>query len=94
MDEQKRSELYENTRIKRDYVTKVMKYNFEEIWECEYHAEWVRNYPEKQKEKKLLPPFSRTHPGQLSEKQILDAVRGGELFGMVEVDISVRTYYK
>lgn len=92
MNEEKREELYESTRIKKEYVTNVMKYNFEEIWECKYHSEWVINHREKQKEKQLLPPFARAHPGSISEKTILDAVVNEKLFGMVEVDITVSIF--
>ena len=75
--------------MKKQFITESMGYKFEEIWECYYHNKWVIKHLDKQKEKKLLPPFARTHPGQLSEKKILDSVKNEELFGMVEVDMSV-----
>lgn len=63
-------------------------YIFEEIWECDYH-EWVKQFPGKPEQKSLLPPFTKTHRGSLTEDNILQAVLMGDLFGMVEIDIEV-----
>ena len=89
MDEETRLDLFTFTRTRKDFITETMGYKYVEIWECEY-KKWVQQYLDYQKENRLLPPFARTHPGQLCEEVILSAVKKEELFGFVEVDISVR----
>ena len=37
----------------------------------------------------IIPPFTRKHRSTVNVSQILDAVKKGELFGAIEVDIKV-----
>ena len=92
MDEEARFELFSYTQTRKHFITEKMGYKFVEIWECQY-KKWVQNYLDKQNEMRLLPPFARTHPGQLSEEIILSSVKKEELFGFVEVDITVGHFF-
>ncbi|XP_053395936.1 uncharacterized protein LOC123525701 isoform X2 [Mercenaria mercenaria] len=66
-----------------------MGFNVVEMWECEFrdycktHPKiyWIRD--------QCRPIFCQKHRGKVTENQILNGVRTGELFGMVECDIEV-----
>ena len=60
-----------------------------EIWECQFR-ELCKAHPALyRKIDEQRPAFQRKHKGTATEKQILNGVRSGELFGFAQVDIRV-----
>ena len=79
---------YQRTLKKQDDIRKA-NYNYVEIWQCEFEklikdSEVLRDFIDKRH-----PPFQNKFKGKVTNSQILNSVRSGELFGMVEVDIQV-----
>ena len=64
-----------------------MGYEFCEIWECE----WTKMKSENKDVQDFLKEYRHGHimKRKVSDKEILDSVLSGELFGMLEVDIHV-----
>lgn len=77
---------FKRTEYRERYLRRK-KFNIESIWECEYH-QLKKTLPDLN-QLNLLPPFTKKHAGPVSEDSIIDAVLNDQLFGMVEVDISV-----
>lgn len=60
-----------------------------EMWECQFR-EYCRDNPEiRSFIDSMRPTFFRNRRGSVTEKDLLNGVVKGELFGMVEVDIEV-----
>ena len=74
------------TLLRKKYL-KSLGYLVEDIWECDFNrifrncTQHIRN--------KYVPKFYQSHKTDVSERTILTAIKKGELFGMVELDISV-----
>ena len=58
------------------------------IWECKYDALVRDNNDLKEFSYQRLPDFFRDNRYEVRPKEILDNVRNGTLYGMLEVDIS------
>ena len=85
-------ELFEETQINSQYI-KDEGYNLIEMWECEWQQQRQQN--------PALKQFLATHVYRpldrhkhLSQDQILQAVKCGQLFGVVECDIEVPEHLK
>jgi len=64
-------------------------YTVVEMWECEFRT-FCKTHPKIYVIRdRCRPQFARAHKGAVTERQILNGVRCGQLFGMVEVDIEV-----
>lgn len=64
-------------------------YKVVEMWECEFRA-FCKDHPKIYAIRNACrPTFSQKHRGPVTESQILNGIRSGQLFGMVEVDIEV-----
>ena len=75
--------------LHRDRYCERMGYIVHRIRECEYQ-EMKRNSPELKKFiESRKPAYYKPYKNSLSQEEILAGVRSGELFGMVEVDISI-----
>lgn len=60
-----------------------------EMWECEFR-DFCKTHPKIYGIRdKCRPTFSQKHRGAVTETQIINGVRFGQLFGMVECDIEV-----
>ena len=80
--------LFKQTQTRKEYITSL-GYKVREIWECEFDDMCSENKSLKDFLKKQSPSFLSKHPGCVTEKIIINAVKNEELFGMVEVDIEV-----
>jgi hypothetical protein len=80
-------------RRERTYSTKLFLeqkgYTVKEIYECEFEELKLKERSLRQFIWSNLSTFTQLNPGKVTENQILEGVRSGDLFGMVEVDISV-----
>lgn len=80
------ADLRNNTRDITDYI-KSQGYEFEEIYECE----WLRMKSTQTQISAFITKRCKkwTTLRTVSEKKILDGVKSGKLFGMVECDVRV-----
>ena len=78
----------ENTERCRDFL-KQENYEVIEMYECEFYQLIKQDRDLKDFIDAQKPPFYKKNPGEVDEEDILEAVKAGDLFGMVEVDISV-----
>ena len=63
-------------------------YTVVQMWECEFR-DYCKSHPKIYAIRdECRPTFRQKHRGKVSEAQILNAVRTGHLFGIVECDIS------
>ena len=73
----------------RDNYYRSLGYNIKKIWECDFRKQ-IRNNPElSQFIETQKPKYYKKDKKSLTEDQLLDGVRSGELFGALEVDIEV-----
>jgi hypothetical protein len=86
--EKKRARLYDRTVRRADYLREE-GYNVKEIWECEFRKQIEQSSALGNFVSSRYPQFYRSHKHPVSEQRILQAVKAGELFGMVEVDLQV-----
>ena len=86
MDEIERKKRYSRTQHRQAFI-EDRGYNVEVIWECAYQR--LKWHEPGLRLNNILPPFARKYPGALSQEDILKAVQSEQLFGAVEVDISV-----
>ena len=64
-------------------------YNVVEMWECEFR-DFCKSHPKIYGiRNQCRPTFSQKHRGKVNEAQIINGIRTGQLFGMVECDIEV-----
>ena len=80
--------VYQDTLDKESYV-RALGYNLTRIWECEWErvldanpslSEWNRSF--------LAQEYGK--PGKtFTQEEILESVKSGDLFGLIECDISV-----
>ena len=83
-----REERYERTNQTTKFI-KEQGFEVVEIWECQFR-DLCKAHPALYcKIDEQRPAFQRKHKGSVTEKQILDGVRSGVLFGFVQVDICV-----
>ena len=86
------SERYEDTIAATAYIEEK-GYEVIEMWECHFST-FCQSHPTLQQFiEQRQPSFTKSHKGSVTEKQILDAVVEGTLFGMVEVDIGVEDFW-
>ena len=87
--EKKKGLLAQKRRQDRNNYYKKLGYEVEEIWECKF-LKMIKDTPDLQKfVENQRPKFFKKHKKTLTEKEILEAVKRDDLFGMVEVDIAV-----
>ena len=85
---ERKAGLYEKTEKK---VAQLRKkgYRVVEMWECEFR-DFCKSHPQIYAIRdQCRPIFSQKHRSKVTENQILNGVRYGQLFGMVECDIEV-----
>ena len=81
------------TEHRNKYYEK-MGYNVVRIWECEY-KQMKKNSPElKQFLQSRRTRYYKPHKKSLTEEEILEGVVTGELFGFLEVDISIPSQWE
>ena len=80
--------LKKQTEKRRTFL-KNEGYNIISIWECEYDALVRSNSDLKAFSCQRLPDFFRENRHEVCHQKILDSVRNGTLYGMLEVDIEV-----
>ena len=80
------AELLSETREISDYI-KACGYNLVEMWECKYR----RKRTEDENLKQFLDTYRRPlhDKSKMTEKEIMEAVMSGKLYGLVECDIHV-----
>ena len=79
---------HQRTVQRRQFIEKC-GFAVNSIWECEF-LESIENTAEMENIKsKLLPRFYMSHPREVTSEIIIDSVVSGDLFGAVEVDISI-----
>jgi hypothetical protein len=83
-----REKKFNHTQRRLGFLTE-MGHQVETIWECEFEKKIKSQLQLREFIAKRRPPFTRTHPRSVNEKEILEGVLSGELFGAVEVDIAV-----
>ena len=81
-------ELLKRTELRRKYINNE-GYNVMSIWECDYDNLVKDNVELKEHIHNRLPTFFKENRYEVAPTTILDAVRGGNLYGMLEVDIEV-----
>lgn len=82
----------QNRTIKRREYLKNEGYDVIEIWECQYMT-LERKHCTKFIEK-YVPPHYKSHPfGEVSERQLENAIYNEEIFGLVECDIQLAPHY-
>ena len=59
------------------------------MWECQFLSEMESCQELTEFSQRFFPEFYRSHPGSVKPEAILDAVKSGKFFGLVEVDIEV-----
>ena len=85
----------EQLRTETEKISQYIRqcgYNLIELWECKWtqlkcHCLNLRQFIQKQRKHLHNKPF-------MTEKEIIDAVKSNELFGLVECDISVPPHLK
>ncbi len=83
-----RQAKYDKTASTTEYI-KSKGFSVVEMWECDF-IKFRENHPRIYSIiNEDRPTFAKRHKGKVTEKQILDGVRAGTLFGMIEVDIEV-----
>lgn len=86
-------DAYQKTQ-KREETLRAMGYEVESIFECEF-LKIIKDKPLLFKEvNKYKPLFTQKHPYSVSEQQIIDGIKSGELFGFVLCSIHVPDHLK
>ncbi|XP_048238897.1 uncharacterized protein LOC124129020 [Haliotis rufescens] len=81
------------TRARAAYI-RDLGYTVVEMWECNFRAECKTNSQLSSFIRDRQPPFTQKKAWKkVSERDMLNAVEKGELFGMVEVDIRVPDHW-
>ena len=92
MDENLREEREKKT-AERVKILKKRGFQVTEMYECEFYKLMKEDPLAKSYYDKLTPEFFRKKKWTVSQEKILEAVESGELFGAVEVDISVSIFH-
>lgn len=80
------------TETRRHYLQQ-QGYNVREVWECDFEDLARENETLHNVITRSQPKFFRRNKGPVSEANILEAVKEEQLFGMIEVDITVSTLH-
>ena len=88
LERKKLAENYERTKEKKQYLL-AQGYSFRDIWECEFRQMIAHDHNLSDFVLSRRPCFYKNHKHSVTMQCILQGVRSGELFGMVEVDIHV-----
>lgn len=83
---------YERT-MQREKVIKSMNYELSVIWECQYHALVAENAELREHRNRFRPSFYTRYPRPVNEETIIEGVRSGLLFGLLVVDVEVRSQF-
>ena len=78
--------------MKREQYIRNKKFNIVSMWECDFNR--LKKTELAISQLNVLPPFTRKHLGSLSSDYIITAIKSGELYRAVEVDISVSIGYR
>jgi len=81
-------EVYSETLEKEKYV-EDLGYNLKRVWECEWEG-MLRRDPSMSKQSRSYITKEYGHPGKsFTQREILELVKGGKMFGLIKCDISV-----
>ena len=70
-------------------------YEVRAIWECDFNKMLKQNPKYKKRYNELKPPFLKKYPfGEVSEDTIIRAIKNGDFFGFVLVDIKVPSHLR
>ena len=86
MNEDLRKQRLQRTTTRAKYL-ESLGYKVETMWECEYRK--IRACEPDCAKYSILPDYTQSQSGKVSQSQLLTDVQNERFFGMLEVDISV-----
>ncbi|KAJ8030844.1 hypothetical protein HOLleu_27376 [Holothuria leucospilota] len=81
------TELFEETQAITEYL-KSLGFEFVEMWECEWRSERRKSLEIRQFLQDLFP-YPCQEKFKMTEQEILNHIKSGDIFGVVECDITV-----